>query len=109
MTNELAGEPVAWQYEATSEATGRVRRYLCLGRDVVFAEAGWAETPLYTLQAATALTTNPALIAENERLKAALERCAQIVERNLGRQDEKIADVVQVARAALTAGASHAD
>lgn len=36
-----------------------------------------------------------------DKLVEALERCAQIVERNLGRQDEKIADVPIVARRAI--------
>lgn len=37
----------------------------------------------------------------HDKLVEALEPCAQIVERNLGRQDEKIADVPVVARRAI--------
>ncbi len=42
---------------------------------------------------------------EVERLLAALERCAEIVERNLYRQHEKIEDVPKIARAAVSRAA----
>lgn len=38
---------------------------------------------------------------QNDKLVEALERCAQIVDRNIGRQDEKIADVPIIARRAI--------
>ncbi|WP_395326923.1 hypothetical protein WBP06_09415 [Novosphingobium sp. BL-8H] len=43
-----------------------------------------------------------AMAEENARLREALERCAQIVERNNHRQNEKVDDVVVIARRALS-------
>lgn len=50
---------------------------------------------------ALARPSQPDILAENARLREALERCAQIVERNLYRQHEKVEDVPKIARAAL--------
>ena len=41
------------------------------------------------------------LRAERDALREKLERCGKIVERNLGRQNEKVADVPMIVRGAL--------
>ena len=50
-----------------------------------------------------AAATIARLSAENEALRDALILCKQIVERNLGRQDEKIADIPLIVDRALKA------
>lgn len=65
-------------------------------------EAGQANAELLTLLR----NSVPAILAmaeENRRLREALERCAKIVERNNHRQNEKVDDVVVIARQALAA------
>jgi hypothetical protein len=45
-----------------------------------------------------------ALRAENERLREAMDRAAQVIEKNLGRQDEKVADAAVILRRASPKG-----